>query len=254
MIFRTEGDTFVPTEHAVGPWDPNALHGGAPAALVARAVEALAPEMRLARLTLEFLGAVPLAPLTVSAEITRPGRRLQIAEVALDAGGRTALRARAMLVRRGDVPDVPAGDPPVLGDVPAPETVDRLVMGDGASFGGTGMDIRFVGGDLWKLGPATGWFRLAEPLVDDEAPSPVQRVMAAADFPNGASRVLDWDRWLFVNTDLTVHLHREPVGVWVALDARTALQGDGTGLAWANLFDETGHLGISLQTLYVDRR
>jgi hypothetical protein len=253
VIFRRDGGTYVPTGHAVGPWDPGALHGGAPAALIAREVERLAPEMRVARITLEFFGAVPLAPLTLTAEITRPGRRLQVAEATLTGGDRVAIRARAMLVRRGDLPEIPAGDPPRI-ELPAPDAVDRLVMGEGESFGGTGMDIRFVDGDLWRMGPARGWFRMAEPLVDDEPPSPAARAMAAADFGNGASRVLDWDTWLFVNTDLTVHLHREPVGEWVALDARTALQPDGTGLAWSDLHDADGHLGVALQTLYVDRR
>ena len=253
MIFRREGAGYVPTGHAIGPWDPQLLHGGGPAALLAREIEALAPGMRLARVTLDFAGAVPLAPLTVTAQITRPGRRFQLAEAELSADGRVAVRARAMLLRRGEAPELPAGDPPVL-DAPPPADVARLDMGEGKSFGGTGMDIRFVGGDLWSMGPAVGWFRMAEPLVDDEPPSPAARAMAAADFGNGASRVLDWGEWLFVNTDLTVHLHREPVGEWVALDARTALQPDGTGLAWSDLHDGQGAIGVALQTLFVDRR
>jgi hypothetical protein len=32
-VFTTDGERFVPTEQARGPWDPRALHGGAPAAL-----------------------------------------------------------------------------------------------------------------------------------------------------------------------------------------------------------------------------
>ena len=209
--------------------------------------------MRVARLTVEFLGAVPLAPLTLSAEVTRPGRRFQLAEAELVASGRTACRARAVLLRRGDVPDVPRGDPPAL-DAPGPEHVERLVMEGDQSFGGTGMDVRFVRGHLYENGPAVGWLRMAEPLVDDEPPSPAARAIAAADFGNGASRVLDWHDWLFINTDLTVHLHREPAGEWVALDAWTALEPDGSGLAVSHLHDDRGPLGVSLQTLFVDRR
>ena len=253
MIFGRDGDLYVPTGHARGPWDPNALHGGAPAALVMREIEALAPEMRVARLTLEFMGAVPLAPLSVSAEVVRPGRRFQLAEAELVSGDRVGCRARAVLLRRGDLPDVPRGDPAEL-DIAGPDTVERLDMGAGESFGGTGMDIRFVTGHLYTPGPAAGWFRMAEPLVDDEQPSPAQRAVAAADFGNGASRVLDWDEWLFINTDLTVHLHREPAGEWVAIDARTALEPDGTGVAWSTLHDERGAIGIALQSLFVDRR
>jgi hypothetical protein len=78
--------------------------------------------------------------------------------------------------------------------------------------------------------------------------------VAAADFGNGASRVLDWNDWLFINTDLTVHLHREPVGDWVAIDAHTVLEPDGTGLAVSDLHDDRGALGVALQSLFVDRR
>jgi hypothetical protein len=255
VIFTREDGAYAPTGHARGPWDPNALHGGAPAALLTREIERLAPEMRVARLTIEFLGAVPLAPLTVAADIVRPGRRLQLAEaeLATAADGRAACRARAVLLRRGDVPGVPPGDPPRL-DAPPPESAERLDMGAGESFGGTGMDIRFVTGHLYRPGPAVGWFRIAEPLVAGEEPSPAQRAVAAADFGNGASRVLDWDEWLFINTDLTVHLHREPEGEWVAIDARTALEPDGTALAWSALHDRRGAIGVALQSLFVDRR
>ena len=60
------------------------------------------------------------------------------------------------------------------------------------------------------------------PLVEGEEPSPRQRVMVVADSANGVSNVLDWGRYLFVNTELTVHFLREPVGEWVLLDARDA--------------------------------
>lgn len=255
MIFRhdPENDLYVPTGHARGPWDPNALHGGAPAALLARAAEAQAPGMRLARLTLEFLGPVPLAPLAVTAEVVKPGRRFQLVEAQVAAGGRAAAKARAMLIRRGDTPDVPEGDPPAPLTT-QPQGAERLQMPGGESFGGTGMDIRFVDGDLFRDGPATGWFRLDQPLVGDEEPTPAQRACAAADFGNGASRVVDWDEWLFVNTDLTVHLHRDPEGEWIGLDARTVLQADGTGLATSTLHDHRGPIGTAHQSLYVDRR
>jgi len=38
-IFTPQGDLFLPTPLARGPWSPDALHGGAPGALLARAVE-----------------------------------------------------------------------------------------------------------------------------------------------------------------------------------------------------------------------
>ena len=87
-IFVPDGDSFVPTEHARGPWDPRALHGGAPAALIAAAFERMQPgaELQLARLSFEFLRPVPMAPLTLSTRISRPGRRVQALEAELSAG------------------------------------------------------------------------------------------------------------------------------------------------------------------------
>ncbi|HWT95673.1 MAG TPA: thioesterase family protein [Solirubrobacteraceae bacterium] len=253
MIFDRDGDLYVPTGHARGPWDPNALHGGAPAALIVREVERLAPEMRVARLTLEILGPVPMAPLAVRAEIVKPGRRFQVAEAEIVVGERAACRARVMLLRRGELPDVPQGDPPA--PLPhRPADAERAEMLRGESFVTTGTDIRFLHGTFAENGPAAGWLKLDQPLVHGEEPSGAQRAAAAADFGNGLSRVVAWDDFLFVNTDLTVHLHRDPEGEWVGLDARTTLQPDGSGLAVSTLHDERGPVGVSLQTLYVDRR
>jgi hypothetical protein len=196
---------------------------------------------------------VPLAPLTVAAQITRPGRRFQLAEAELVSGERTSCRARAVLLRRGEIEDVPPGDPVVL-DAPGPDGGERLDMGPGESFGGTGMDIRFVTGHLYTPGPAVGWFRVAQPFVDGEEPSPAQRAVAAADFGNGISRVLDWHEWLFVNTDLTMHLHRDPEGEWIALQAETILQPNGSGIAASTLYDRRGRVGTAAQSLFVARR
>jgi hypothetical protein len=116
------------------------------------------------------------------------------------------------------------------------------------------MDVRFVRGSFTEAGPATVWYRFDRPLVEGEAPSAAQTAVAAADFGNGASRVLAWEDWLFVNTDLTVHLHRDPEGPWVAIDARTTIEPDGSGLAVSDLHDARGPVGVGLQTLFVERR
>jgi acyl-CoA thioesterase len=59
---------------------------------------------------------------------------------------------------------------------------------------------------------------------------------------------------VFINTDLTVYLHRNPDGEWVCLDATTEVDPRGVGLAHSRLYDERGPVGRSLQGLYVDRR
>ncbi|HEX7301182.1 MAG TPA: thioesterase family protein [Solirubrobacteraceae bacterium] len=252
-VFRRDGEAFVPTGHARGPWDPGQLHGGAPGALVAEAVRE--DGYLVARLTIDFLAPVPMAPLTVTARTVKPGRNAQLAEAELHAEGRPVLLARATRVRCGRVEL-----PPEAGEAapPGPEMgrADPFPFDDGHAegFHRTAMDIRFLGGSGYGVGAALAWFRLQRPLVDDEPPSPLARVVAAADFGNGVSRVVGFDRYLFVNTDLTVHLHREPAGEWVLLDARTRLERHGAGLARSILSDERGQLGLAAQSLFVAPR
>jgi Thioesterase-like superfamily len=252
-IFRREGDAFVPTGHARGPWDPGQLHGGAPAALLGEAVQE--PGYFVARMTFDFLAPVPLAPLTIDARTTKPGRNVQLAEAELVADGATVLRARAMRLRRASV-DLPPLDHDELPPAPDSGRHDPFPASDGPTEGFhlTAMDIRFLGGTDFGLGPALAWFRLTRPLIDDEPPSPLARALAAADFGNGVSRTVDFDRYLFINTDLSVHLHREPQGEWVLIDARTRLEQHGAGLAYSLLSDERGRLGVAAQSLFVAGR
>ena len=91
-------------------------------------------------------------------------------------------------------------------------------------------------------------------LVAGEEVTPLQRVLVAADSGNGVSAALDWRRYLFINVDLSVHLHRMPEGEWVCLDAITLPEPDGVGMADSALFDERGPIGRAVQTLLVDER
>jgi hypothetical protein len=257
-VFTPDGELLVPSVHARGPWDAGAMHGGAPTAMLARAIEALetpAP-MRVVRLAVEFPRAVPLEPVRASARLTRSGRKLALAEARLTtADGTEVLRANATLLRAGAVTIPDAAKIPDDA-VPGPDA-GRLAHWTGgdetAGFHLTAIELRFTTGD-WGHGPALGWFRLAMPLVAGEEPTPLQRVVAFSDFGNGLSRALDFRTHLFVNTDLTVHLHREPTTEWVALDARTDLDAAGLGQATSVLRDERGRIGVAAQSLFVDER
>lgn len=260
-----DGDRVQPTELSRGPWSPHALHGGPVAAYVAHAAEETlattdAPAHTPVRLTLDLERPVPLATLTVRAEIVRPGRKVQVAEVALhDEDDNRLVRATVVAIRRTEL-DLPAerhapadASPPgraAAEDVPMWEPMDATV-----AFHKDAVEHRFVGGGgMIQPGPATDWIRLRVPVVPDHPPSPFQRTVAAADFTNGVSGVLPVDAWTFINPDLTVTVHRLPVGEWVCLDAATRIDPSGTGTAEATLFDERGRLGRCVQTLVVERR
>lgn len=255
-IFRRDGDAYVPTAHARGPWDAGSLHGGAPAALLAGVVEQADPgaDMAVARVTFEFLAPVPLAPLHADARVVRPGRRLQLVEGELRHADRVVLLARAVRLRRAAAGGETTREP-LTGDPPEASLPSPFPASEGAEgFHRTGMELRFANGTDYGIGTAQTWFRFARALVGGEEPTPLQRVVAAADFGNGVARALDFDSWLFVNTDLTVHVDREPQGEWVQLDAQTTIGPQGTGLATSVLSDRCGRIGVAAQSLFVEPR
>jgi hypothetical protein len=116
------------------------------------------------------------------------------------------------------------------------------------------MEFRFAAGSFLEQGPAACWLRMRVPLVAGEKALPLDRVLAAADSGNGVSNVLDFSTHLFVNPDLTVHLHRHPVGEWVCIEAHTSIDAAGIGMSEAALHDEEGAIGRGVQSLYVAPR
>jgi acyl-coenzyme A thioesterase PaaI-like protein len=262
-VFHVEGDTASPTPIARGPWSASAQHGGAPAALLARTLERCDPGPAdfVARLTIELLRPVPLVPLTVAARTTRPGKKVQLVEATLSADGVEVARATALRLRTAElalpVPERerrafpgPEESPGFAISFSADDERDGAVMPEGFW---NAMDVRLATGSWVEAGPSAVWFRLRIPVVAGEEPSPLQRVAAAADFGNGVSAALERGRYLFINPDLTIYLHRQPTGEWVGLDARTHAEANGVGLAESALHDEGGRIGRSLQSLLVDR-
>src|SRR5581483_646862 len=115
------------------------------------------------------------------------------------------------------------------------------------------IEIVFVAGN-WGGGPSTAWFRLRSPIVDDETPSPLQRLAAAGDFGNGISATLSWDDYLYINPDLTLYVEREPVGEWIGLASETRIADAGIGVAESVLYDIHGRVGRATQALLVAPR
>jgi len=255
-VFHVDAGRVVPTELSRGPWSLDAQHGGAPAALLARAVEGAdpGPASFVARLTVELLRPVPLAPLTVRTETLRPGRKVQWLTATLEAEDQEVARATALRLRVDEELALPVPTPAPSSLRPPAQSEPYTISFPGSPVGfWSAMELRIADGSFAEVGAATIWFRLAVPLVAGETPTPLQRVAAAADFGNGVSTALERGRYLFINPDLTISLHRAAVGEWVALEARTFAEAHGIGLAESALHDEQGRIGRSAQCLLVDR-
>jgi hypothetical protein len=255
-LFVSDGDRVVPTSVARGPWSAESLHGGAVAALVVGAVESFvaADGLQLARITLELIRPVPVAPLLVTSGLVRPGRSVQLVDTVIEAGGIEVAWSRALRIRVAADRD-PAAPSVIEESAPAGPDAGVDNRSDPAgyrAFHNGGMEMRFVEGRFDRPGPATVWFRLRCPVMLGVETSPWQRAVAAADFGNGVSAELPFGSSLFINPDLTVSLHRPPVGEWICLDARTRFGTPGIGSTESRLWDRQGRIGQAVQNLLVE--
>jgi hypothetical protein len=209
-------------------------------------------DMMIARFTCEILRPIPVGEISVAARLARPGRSVELLEATASAGGREVARATAWRVLRTAADPVPSrhtapeGAPDQYPSVQPPDSwVDGYL---------SAVEWRAMRGGFTSPGPAGVWGRMRYPLVPDEKPSSLERVLIVADSGNGASWELDMGRWHFINPELTVHLHREAEGEWICLDAQTTISPGGAGLATSVLSDVAGPVGVGAQSLLIAPR
>jgi acyl-CoA thioesterase len=246
---------YEPTRATESPWDHEAQHGGPPAALLAHAIDrTVEGSMRIGRISLDFLGPIPLREVVVEVSPIRPGRRVQLTEARMSVDGRGVVTARAWHIAT-DEPhpklEVEEISPPPL---PSTRATERFYPGLDDWGYGHSIEWRFTSGSFDTLGAADVWTRVRLPLVEGERLTGQDRVLIAADSANGLSLSLPLEQWLSIPPTMTATLLRPPVGEWVRLECRTHLTDDGLGLAHADMFDSDGFIGEAVQPLLVQRR
>jgi acyl-CoA thioesterase len=254
-IYRVDGHRVVTSPNAAGPWDISMQHGSAPAALVVWAAEAILTRepMQIARVTIDLMRPVPVAPLTLETEVLREGRKIQLCAVRLRADDVLVASATVLKVRTQALKLPPGiGDPPI--ELPGPDQSREEQPGFSVSPFVSGISMRAARGRFGVPGPGAIWYRVDRPVVEGFAVSQAMRAVVAADFCNGTSAVLDFQQWTFLNADLTISFARQPVGAWILLDAESSIGPDGVGLAMARLADERGYFGRAVQSLVIERR
>jgi len=258
----TTTETFTPTEHTTGPWGPM-QHGGPVAALLTRSMERLGarPDTRISRVTVDLLGPVPMDQLRVTARIVRPGRRIELLAATLEAPGRDgqwqpvaqgsawrlATQPTKDVVRRADGGhQLPAEGPTSLEKFHIPDIWPR-----GGFVGATDWRVVHPGGEEGV--PTIVWIDLMHDLVAGEPITGLERAMVIADTANGVGARLDPERFSFLNTELTVHLHHPPTGTWFGVEAETSVGPDGVGMSAGVLHSADGPIGRVTQSLLVER-
>lgn len=256
-FYLADGERFIATTHTQGPWRTGYQHAGPPSALLARAVErAVAddPALVVTRMALDLLAPIPVAPCEVAVKVVRAGRKARRLDATLTTGGVAVIRATAMALRTSPLDTAPDDKPAAQPEPPesGEPYVFPVVLGVPVGYTAA-IEVRRVAGATQEGGVAA-WIRSRVSLVAGEAPSPLQRVLIAADSGNGLAVPVDPRRYTFPNADLVVALHRPLEGEWVCLDAATAWNASGIGLTQTRLRDRRGLVGVALQTLLIEPR
>ncbi|MEI2703668.1 MAG: thioesterase family protein [Ilumatobacteraceae bacterium] len=247
---------FEPTPYARGPWSADACHAGPPAALMARASEQAIPHQRLTRIHVDLDRPVPMAGFRITTQVLRSGRTTSTATITL-TGADQRVVARALTLHVAERPVLAAA----LGDrfkpPPLPAHDGRFPI---AAIGHTltsfldACELRYPP-EHPPPGPGDEgvfWMRTIA-LLPGEAMSPFQRLCPIADCTNAFSRHLD-DEVAYMNVDLTVAAHRDPIGHWVGSHARSTWAPHGVASTTATLFDTTGAVGAAAQILVLAPR
>ncbi|MEP6815777.1 MAG: thioesterase family protein, partial [Marmoricola sp.] len=208
------------------------------------------PGRMVGRFTMDLLGPIPVGLLSITADVVRPGRTVALLQATLyDEGtGRTVARAQAWTF-----PLTSTG--PAQEHAPRPHTHADGRPEDPPAGWASGylesVEWLWVKGAVTRPGPAVVWMRPRIPLVPGEEMTSLQRLLTCIDSASGASAALDPAKWSFVNTELTVHVLRPPVGDWLCLQAETTLGPGSVGVAVSTAYDERGLVGRSTQALLV---
>ena len=190
---------FEPTEATTSPWDSGAQHGGPPTALLASCLDDAfgRPGLRVARISVDFLGPVPRIPSRVQTELLRPGRRTQLSEASLWAGERRVAVARVWHLATGPGPEADAtsrargnGAYPMGGPSAAPGGPSAAPGGSGSAPGGFGPALGGSGPTPGDPGPAPGD---PGPTPGDPGPRPEAEHATAGPVPVGDAGIAEYD-------------------------------------------------------------
>jgi len=247
-------DLFEASRWTRGPWSPKHQHGGPPTALLAGRLETMLDEtFRIVRVSIEIPRPVPVGRLRIERSVRRDGSSVKVLTGRLlDADGKLVLSAEALALAEVEL-EIEAPQPVMDEALASTGQATDFPFFDPESNYAAAMELRFTRGAFGD-GDVMAWLRMRIPLISGRSPSPIERVMVAADSGNGVSQRLTVRDFTFVNPDLTVTLHRQPEGEWIGLGARTDLDDRGVGVADTRLYDQRGPIGRGVQTLVIRKR
>ena len=271
-FFRQENGFYIGNQGACGPWSDDACHAGPPAAAFARELELLC-DKQLIRLQIDLIRPVPMQGFKIAAELTKEGRSTAYATAKLlGKDGKLCATANGLFHTMTELPAFEVVEKPLLDFSP----VERFLReGEASPTARKGREVlpakNGFGKAVEPICPedtptdtaqgaipgveSTMWMRTPE-LLPNESMSGFQRVCPLADCINALAANLDFKDYLFMNTDLTVALHRIPdaSAEWIGLRGVGNCHQNGMGLVRGELHDKHGSIGTVLQNLLLRSR
>jgi Thioesterase-like superfamily len=252
---RVGEDRLRPQRSCAGAWNPEELHVSPVNGLLVHEMERWLSERPsdgklVTRMSFDYLGVLGFDECTVRFEVLRPGRAVELVEGVLSQNGRAALRARVWRLSAGDTSSVRGGELDPLAPVEAAQPFDLTSVWPGGYV--ASLDMRAIDGP--EPGRTTAWITTPLEIVDGERATDLARFTLLVDTSNGIAVRRPPENLQFPNVDLTIHLFREPEGVWVGFDTRVTFGPKGHGLTSTDLYDVRGHVGRAAQTLLVRPR
>ncbi len=241
---RLDDARFRINDAVRGSWSPNDAHIAPVLGLTAHIVECHRDHRRddglqIGRIAYDIFGTMDVTVsdiLDVDVRIVRPGRTIELVEVALTHLGRTSVLAHAWLMHPFDTAHLAGSGAPAM---PSREAMGaQSPMTRDASFG-------FVSTvDMYRKPDAPGhgwaWMRPQLPLLEGEAVSPTARALGVVDVANGVGPLIDPKLATYPNIDLTAHIFAEPRGEWIGFETTASFGPTGMGLTRSMLYDDAG--------------
>ena len=252
---QTHQAKYDPTKATIGPWSSDLQHGGPPCALLTNALRIFPSRenLKIARVTIEFFGAVPVKPCEIKTQIVRPGKKVELLKGEVISGGKTFLLAHAWRIKSESGISDSVSDGFETPRFPGPQAQKNFPGVDYFPYA-EALEWRFSEGTFDKTGPATVWTKSRIPLIEGRDMDGLEALILMIDSANGVSAELDICEWTFVPVDMTVGFYRQPVGPWVGMAARTSIGNEGIGQTTTTIFDNNGSVGKSIHTLFIRPR
>lgn len=172
--------------------------------------------------------------------VVRDGHRIRVIDADLVSDGQNAGRATCQMLHRTENPVGEAWKGETW-DAPAPDELDDMGDAPDNMFGL--WEMRTISGRIGEAVQRRLWMRENRELIGGEPITPFVRVAAGVDYVSPLANVGGSPGYAFINSDITMYLHRLPVGDWIGYETIAHDASDGIALGHCNLYDIEGRIG-----------